>query len=1246
MEDNIRIISLNVKGLRVQKSKRGKIFKWLSDIQKANVVFLQETHSTKEDETAWKDEWGGDIYYSHGQSNSRGVCIMLNIEHNNHQIYIDPDGRYIILDTTIFGKRLTLMNLYAPNKDDPAFVSNIFQVMDLTENDDRILGGDFNCILQDIDKKGGAPTHANRNMRNTLLSHIDETDLVDIWRQQHPDDRNFTYHCKIGNEYVFTRLDFFLVSFGISNLIKSSSIKPSILTDHSLVDLNLCIQNNKRGPGFWKFNCALLYDDNYVQMIKNAIQETVQIEYVQTAGLLWEAIKLRIRTDTIRYCSRKKRFKNNTLMALNKRLQRLQTNFQLNPTSEESAEIDRVKEDIDTLLQEKLNGVIIRSKIDWHEHGEKPSKFFLNIEKRNFNNKTIRRIHTSNGTTTTDDKVILDELYVFYSNLYKTSHEIPPNFSDLDHLELPQLNDHEQALCEGPLTQTEILNALKTCKNNKSPGTDGLPAEFLKFFWVDIKDFLVNALNYSYDIKKLSNTQRAGLITLIPKKGKDTLSLKNWRPITLLNQDYKLATKAIAKRLCSVLPKLINPDQTGFLKERYIGENVVKILNIMDYLTESNEAALLLSADFEKAFDSLEWDFVEYTLKKFNFGDSLIRWVKIFYNEITTQVSNNGWVTNIFKPSRGSRQGCPLSPYIFILCAEILSALLKTDESIHGIHVGHKTFLVSQYADDTLVTIQYSENCLKQVIKVFEIYARYSGLRVNYDKSEIMPLGRIKYVYEILVPECNFHWTQGPIRSLGIDLCHRTEDLIKLNYSKALKKVENTVNVWGKRYLTLYGKVTIINSLIIPKLVYLLSVLPKPSTNIFVQINTLLYKFLWNNKKDKIKREIMKLPKDLGGMMVPDMTIKDYALKISWVTRINKQDNHWNIFLEKDLPISINTLWKLNFNSTDAGMLIKNIPNRFICDIIISWATYNFYIPQKVNDIRNQIIWFNSHIKVNSQPIYIERLYRRNILYVHQFFSKQGIPLTHNQFQIKYEVQINFLTYYGLIAAIPKIWKVNMKTNHMEPTTDTTNKALITVNKKDHISRQVYLDMIEQGQKETHATGYMKWAQYFSNNITQKFWQQSFQKMYGTLKCTKTLYVQFKILHFIIATREKLKLWGLSETEICSFCEEEIETLPHLFLECEVIKRWWRNVQEWYEDKTGVYFHLSPVHIIFGIDATDTLNTILMLGKRYIYNCANTKQFPCINNFITFVTKFAEQEREIYIRNNNLNVFTRKWSFL
>ena len=180
---------------------------------------------------------------------------------------------------------------------------------------------------------------------------------------------------------------------------------------------------------------------------------------------------------------------------------------------------------------------------------------------------------------------------------------------------------------------------------NKSPGSDGLPAEFYKVFWEDIKQFLLSALNFAHAKGCLSTTQRRGLITLVPKKNKPANLLKNWRPITLLNCDYKIAAKSIANRMKKILPKIINNDQTGFLKGRFIGENIRLIDSIINYTNTEQIPGLLLFIDFEKAINTIEWSFIEKTLKYFNFGTSLVTWIKLFYRDTSSCVQNNGWST-------------------------------------------------------------------------------------------------------------------------------------------------------------------------------------------------------------------------------------------------------------------------------------------------------------------------------------------------------------------------------------------------------------------------------------------------------------------------------------------------------------------------------------------------------------------------------------------------------------------------
>ena len=154
------------------------------------------------------------------------------------------------------------------------------------------------------------------------------------------------------------------------------------------------------------------------------------------------------------------------------------------------------------------------------------------------------------------------------------------------------------------------------------------PPNSTKCFGKTFLFFLISALNYAFDSGCLSVTQRRGVIKLIPKKYAELYFIKNWRPITLLNNNYKIAAKSIANRIKLVLPNLINHDQTGFLKGRFIGENIRLINSIIQYATEKNIPGLLLFIDFEKAFDSLEWSFIHGTLRSYGFGASLINWVK------------------------------------------------------------------------------------------------------------------------------------------------------------------------------------------------------------------------------------------------------------------------------------------------------------------------------------------------------------------------------------------------------------------------------------------------------------------------------------------------------------------------------------------------------------------------------------------------------------------------------------------
>ena len=271
------------------------------------------------------------------------------------------------------------------------------------------------------------------------------------------------------------------------------------LTDHSMITLNVALHLNPRGKGFWKLNTSLLYEMSYVQEIKTAIESTVNQYKDDTSvnpALLWEMIKLKVREKSISHAAHK----NVTTRKREELLEReiallekhLDNSSNSNPSYHTVAErVFTLKQELEHILEYRTKGAIIRSKSQWYNEGEKNSAYFLNLEKRHFKQGTISQLKINDTDFVTTDKDILSECTVFYKNLYTSKKPDSLQSTFFCEVNSASLTNEEQTLCEGPLTQMECLEALKKMESDKTPGTDGLPAEFYKVFWKDISSFLI-----------------------------------------------------------------------------------------------------------------------------------------------------------------------------------------------------------------------------------------------------------------------------------------------------------------------------------------------------------------------------------------------------------------------------------------------------------------------------------------------------------------------------------------------------------------------------------------------------------------------------------------------------------------------------------------------------------------------------------------------------------------------------------
>ena len=267
---------------------------------------------------------------------------------------------------------------------------------------------------------------------------------------------------------------------------------------------------------------------------------------------------------------------------------------------------------------EVARGAQVRARARWMKEGETSLAFFLRLEKKRAADRSVAALRTNDGSIVSHNDDLCRVFSSFYESLFTAEATDPAIANSLLSNVSSTLPSTQADLCDGPLSFDECFAALNGMARGKSPGSDGLPMEFYVKFWPILGTDLVNVLNLCYLSGFMSLTQRRGLISLIFKKG-DRLDPRNWRPITLLNVDYKLAARVVAGRLLKVIHLIVAKDQTCGVPGRFIGENVSIIRDVVSFASRTGVPLAILSLDQEKAFDRVDWGFMRATLGRIRF---------------------------------------------------------------------------------------------------------------------------------------------------------------------------------------------------------------------------------------------------------------------------------------------------------------------------------------------------------------------------------------------------------------------------------------------------------------------------------------------------------------------------------------------------------------------------------------------------------------------------------------------------
>ena len=1209
----------------------------------ADIIFLQETHSDLKNCKLWEQENRCKWVCSHGTTNSRGVAIVFNSNFKNKikitQTITDDNGRLVICKIEYEEKMFTLCNIYGPNVDNTTLMNQLHEELIASDSENLIVGGDFNFVLDDShDAKNRMPSHPQS--KDKLNQIIDDLELSDAWRISHPDTFGYTWH-RLTPNAIFSRLDWFMVNVGLQSCIRECEIIRCSLTDHDAVIMKIDIENFTRGPGIWKFNSLLLNDKQFTNTmehnLKRAIADSAQLDIFEK----WEMIKSEARTVSQNYAKQKKKIEHCNETNLKKSVNILRTELVHAIDKEQIINaINSIEAELDQYSMQRVNSSIFRSKVRFAKDGEKNSKYFFGLEKRNYFNKNMRAVKDQNGHLITDQSKILKEQCNFYKVLYTSNKQVVFNLHPEESETLVQCADRQKL--EEPITLDEMRTAINLMKKGKAPGIDGLNQEFYCYFFDTLSPVLLEVYKAALSRGMLNDSARMGLISLIPKKSSNLLELKFWRPLVLLNMDYKCLSKIMAERIKPILDYLICPEQTGFMRGRHISKNIRRTFEIIRYCKKTKQPGLIMSLDFSKCFDKIEHSAIRGSMKYFNFGPIFTNWTMLFFTGLKVCTQNFGFISPWLNKERGSNQGCCYSPFAYLLCGEILARKLKLNNKIKGIDMnnGQIKNLISQFADDTALFMSYDKVTLTEVVDTLTCIENNIGLTINYDKTLIYRIGSLANSNAKMFTQKAIRWTNDPFELLGVQVSNNETDLN--NYKPNVEKMNNVLNTWYNRNLTLMGKTLVINTLCESLFVYKLSVTVDVDEEVKKSINKAIDEYLWKGKRARIAKNTLQASKSKGGVRLFDIERKQMALKINWIPKIcNDVFFNYCFFDATGLP-ELPYIFECNLSVKDCAKMLKGI--NFWSQTILHWCKFHYFQPKDLETILDQVIWLNSNVK-NTKGLLLERkLSNKNIVRIKDIYDKSSpnglMPFV--KAARLYDLKCTWLEYQAVISCFPPTWKSWLKGTNSEIVTNQHTRKFSILYTNPKPSRYVYHELIED---ESIIDKYgNRWLEDHQVDVDYITYKKAFKKLYYTTKITKFRDFQYRMLLNKLVFNIDLFKWRKRNDDICTFCKTHSEDLFHSLLYCKYSKRIWKALNDIIQiDITET--DLSSF-ICNSSSSEDVINFIVIIIKQYLYRNRCQGKLPNITGAKREITTNYYIENSIAKKENNTKKFEKRWKVI
>uniref|UniRef100_A0A803TZS1 Reverse transcriptase domain-containing protein n=1 Tax=Anolis carolinensis TaxID=28377 RepID=A0A803TZS1_ANOCA len=799
------------------------------------------------------------------------------------------------------------------------------------------------------------------------------------------------------------------------------------------------------------------------------------------------------------------------------------------------------------------------------QNANKPGKWLAWKIKKKKQGNTILEIN-SDGNRFTTEQEIAAQFNKFYSKLYSKDHIRKDKIGEfLSKQKIAKISEKQRELLNKEISEKEILKAINSMENNKAPGPDGLNALYYKTFAEEMIPFLKKIMNDVLNNKELPNSWRYATITVIPKEGQDLKNVKNYRPISLLNSDYKIFTSILADRLKTFLMEWIGEEQTGFLPQRQMRDNVREIINIIEhYECTKKEELALLTIDMEKAFDNLNWDFFKLLIKELDMGYKFSNAINQIYDKQEAKIKINTSESKNFMIQKGTRQGCPLFPLLFIFSIEILLNAIRKDHQLKGTNIRKCNYKIRAFADDLICIIEDPIRTIKLWLAKFKEFEEISGLKINLEKTMILTKNltnsRQKRLTEITGIQI-----RKKIRYLGITITAKNSQLLENNYDTKWKEIKRDLEKWKHLKLSLLGRISAIKMSILPKMIFLFQNIPIiRSTQRFKNWNKDLSKFIWGGKKPRIKRTHLTDEKKRGGLGLPNLQLYHDACGLTWIKDWATLKKTKILTLEgADLRSGWHAyLWY------DKKSIEKNFGNHFIRSSLIKiWDKYKRRFHLKTP------LWISpleacerKELGRDNWPRYKDTLIRTNNNY--QMKSKEDVS---KQFtNIGWSQYIQLKEYYTKDKKLgfedqEGYWEMIMK----------LEKKVISKIYKKLLEWETETDLIKECMS--------KWAKNLGKSIQLAEWEKCWNTR---LKHTYAMDLKenlIKIFYRWYWTPQKMAKFNKNASNKCWKCGIEVGTFYHCWWTCKKVKVYWKEVHWGIQKMLQIRIDLNPKYFLLGM---------------------------------------------------------------